>query len=733
MNTLEWGNDTLRMTFTWSEDEPVTVRRMTAPGADVVFAHAMPIAQILLSGTGHWLASGRLVHTEVGRELRYAGHTVEEREGGTRLAIDLTHRALGIDVTVSYDLTDGVAMFRTETTVANNGHPLVARHPALGGDGAVVLESVASWASAFGAPAGRTPTPAAWTLTECDNDWLGEGRWHTTPTTDLFPTLNEALTGNNPRGAHVVTSTGTWSTGTHAPLAVLESQDLRMVWLFQIEHDAAWRWEVGRDTEDGYIALSGPTNMDHAWAKRLMPGASFTTVPASVALATDFDAAVEAVTAYRRARRVPKADNTRPLLVFNDYMNTINGDPTTAKLLPLIQGAKESGMDVFCIDAGWYDDTGDWWPSVGEWHPSTRRFPNGLGEVVDAIRDAGMIAGLWLEPEVIGVRSPMAERLPESAFFHRYGRRVVEQERYLLDVRDAAARAHLDDTVDRLIEEFGVGYFKFDYNVSPGAGTDWDTDSPGDGLLGHNRAYLDWVEDLHRRHPDLILENCSSGGMRMDFAQTSRFQVQSTSDQQDHRLYPVIAAAAPMLMTPEQSGNWAYPNPSMDAETFAFATATTLPGRFFLSGYLNRMEAWQRALIDEAVRVYRDAVQPMIGQATPFWPSGLPGWDDAVVATGLRTGDEALVVVWSRDGEGGPVHLRVPGFTPADTSASDCGSMTIHAEESSPMAVEMLFPASDGFAAWSAVWDEADGTLVVDVPKGGYAARMFRLRRAARG
>ncbi len=43
-------------------------------------------------------------------------------------------------------------------------------------------------------------------------------------------------------------------------------------------------------------------------------------------------------------------------------------------------------------------------------------------------------------------------------------------------------------------------------------------DSFGDGLLAHNRAYLNWIEDIKQKYPDLIIENCSSGGMRMDYA-----------------------------------------------------------------------------------------------------------------------------------------------------------------------------------------------------------------------
>ena len=54
-------------------------------------------------------------------------------------------------------------------------------------------------------------------------------------------------------------------------------------------------------------------------------------------------------------------------------MNTINGNPTTDRLLPLVAAAAQAGAECFCIDAGWYDDTelADWWPTVGEWVPST--------------------------------------------------------------------------------------------------------------------------------------------------------------------------------------------------------------------------------------------------------------------------------------------------------------------------------------------------------------------------
>ncbi|MGX9901435.1 alpha-galactosidase [Arthrobacter sp. SA17] len=154
------------------------------------------------------------------------------------------------------------------------------------------------------------------------------------------------------------------------------------------------------------------------------------------------DAVAGELTAYRRRFRRPHHDNVELPVIYNDFLNGLMADPTTEKELPLIEAAAALGVEVFCIDAGWYDDEkGGWWDSVGEWAPSVNRFPDGgLAGLIGKIRDAGMKPGLWLEPEVIGARSRMAELLPADAFFSRSGERIKEWGRYQLDLRHTAAQ-----------------------------------------------------------------------------------------------------------------------------------------------------------------------------------------------------------------------------------------------------------------------------------------------------
>lgn len=88
--------------------------------------------------------------------------------------------------------------------------------------------------------------------------------------------------------------------------------------------------------------------------------------------------------------------------------------------------------------------------------------------------------------------------------------------------------------------------------------TELDADSCGEGMLEHERSYLKWLDQLWEAYPDLIIENCGSGGLRMDYAMLSRCSIQSTSDQDDYFRYSVIAANAPSGVTPEQAAVWTY-------------------------------------------------------------------------------------------------------------------------------------------------------------------------------
>ncbi|MGW5663530.1 hypothetical protein ACWEWG_26100 [Streptomyces sp. NPDC003758] len=130
-------------------------------------------------------------------------------------------------------------------------------------------------------------------------------------------------------------------------------------------------------------------------------------------------------------------------------------------------------------------------------------------------------------------------------------------------------------------------------------------------------------------------------------------QLQSTSDQQDPLRYPPIAAAAATAVTPEQAAVWAYPQPHFGLDEIAFTMTTAMLGRVHLSGFLNRMNDVQAALVRAGIDVYK-RIRPEIGGAHPFWPLGLPSWEDDWLAHGLRADSVTYLAVWRREpAEGG--------------------------------------------------------------------------------
>ncbi|MEU4766022.1 glycoside hydrolase family 36 protein [Actinosynnema sp. NPDC023794] len=690
--SVVWGHSALELVVDVSPDGPVGVRTLAAgPRSDHPRA-TQPLVELMVAGEGRARASHRFSDTALGGRMVYAG-SARTRDGKwSELHVDVRDERTGLLARTTFRSVGGVAACQVRTTVTNRG------------DVPVLLHGVTSFAAGFpGARVGDLE------LLRGESEWLGEGRWARHPLRDgVTPDLNLRLHGQHGRGRFAAVSTGTWSTGTHLPTAGLADRRTGQAWLWQVEHNGAWRWEVGERLDGAYVALLGPTDVDHQWQHFLLPGEAFTTVPVSVAVSeSGVDGAVAALTAHRRELVRPHRDRSALPVVFNDYMNTLMGDPTTAKLLPLVDAAADVGAEVFCVDAGWYDNGSSWWDAVGEWRPSETRFPRGIAEVLTRIRERGMVPGLWLEPEVIGVRSPMADKLPAAAFLQRGGVRLVEHDRYVLDLRHPSAVAHLDDVVDRLVEDLGVGYFKLDYNVDPGTGTDFAADSAGAGLLAHNRAHLEWLDRLLDRHPDLVLENCASGAMRMDYALLSRMQLQSTSDQQDPLRYPPIAVSAPMSVLPEQSASWAYPQPDMADELFAYTVCTGMLGRLYLSGRLDLMNADQLRSVRDAVRVFRE-IRADLAVSAPVWPLGLPGWSDPWLSLGLRSGDVTHVAVWRRDGTGPDVTLSLPHLRGRSVD------------------VDVLYPRE--LPAWSHSWDQGTGSLTLAPAHHDTAsARLFRI------
>lgn len=586
----------------------------------------------------------KYVVTAPGYRLKYVNHEDTRNDMGRRLVFVLRDELTDVYVDAAVQFFDGISVVRVWQRVRNEG---TERR---------TLEYLSSFNLMGIEKEGTCPPEEKMAVFIPHHGWQRELNWKMHTLNDMGMDRVQPLGKQRSSNFLSVSNTGNWSAKEYLPMGYVENREIGNAIFFQIEHNGSWHWEMGEQDGHFYLALSGPDEMHSHWYEELEPGESFTGVPVSVGVTSEgFDAAMGELTKYRRRIRRKNKDNETLPVIFNDYMNCLWGQPAAELEIPLVDAAAEAGCEYFCIDCGWYSD-GPWWDSVGEWKESRKRFPDGVKRIADYIRSRGMIPGLWLEIEVMGIHCRLAHEMPDSWFFMRHGKRVYDRSRYQLDFGNPEVCAYADTVIDRLVGEYGIGYIKMDYNIEPGIGTENGADSTGGGLLNHERGYLKWLDGIFERYPDLVIENCSSGGLRMDYAMLSRYSIQSTSDQENYLHYATIAANAPTAVTPEQGAVWTYPMEHGEEtdkvalqEEVVFNMVNAMLLRIHQSGHLARLDEGRRMLVREALSVYR-RIRKDIKEALPFWPLGLSAFGDEWVCLGLRNENRCYLAVWRREG-----------------------------------------------------------------------------------
>ena len=201
-----------------------------------------------------------------------------------------------------------------------------------------------------------------------------------------LPDLDIGAHHSDPRGCLGLTSTGSWSSGTYLPMGAAVNRRTGHTWVWQIEHNGGWHWQVGEHTgrdaasmhhagpASTYLALLGPD-------RRRAPVAADAPAGRVVRNGSSGGGGERrgpgsgrgpSLTRYRRAIRRPHDDHRRLPVIFNDYMNTLMGDPTTERLVPLIDGGRpRSGAEYFAsTPAGTPRPARAGGTRVGAWAPS---------------------------------------------------------------------------------------------------------------------------------------------------------------------------------------------------------------------------------------------------------------------------------------------------------------------------------------------------------------------------
>jgi alpha-galactosidase len=279
--------------------------------------------------------------------------------------------------------------------------------------------------------------------------------------------------------------------------------------------------------------------IQHRGAERVLdPGERFTTPPVALAW-SDHGVGPTSRALHGWARDQVIRDGHRPrALVFNNW-ETMFFDLDTPKVSAVVDGAADTGAELFLLDDGWFGERhprNDDLQGLGDWMVDAAKFPDGLGPLIDHTLATGMRFGLWVEPEMVNPRSELYEQHPDWVI-HEPGRdRREERQQLVLDVLRPEVREFILGVIDdTLALHPGISYLKWDANrdVFEAGSEMLPAERQSHLAVDRVRATNEIMAEVARRHPEVELMACASGGGRSNLETLRWFHELWTSDNTD--------------------------------------------------------------------------------------------------------------------------------------------------------------------------------------------------------
>lgn len=214
--------------------------------------------------------------------------------------------------------------------------------------------------------------------------------------------------------------------------------------------------------------------------------------------------------------RSPYLHKKRPVLINNWEATYFEFD--SDKLAEIAKDAKEAGIEMLVMDDGWFgkrnlDDS-----SLGDWTVNEEKLPGGLPALVERVKEEGLSFGIWFEPEMVSPDSELFRAHPDWAIQVPGQTPTQSRAQYVLDLSRPEVVDYVYECVAKILRSADISYVKWDMNRQFTDLGSLGLPPKRQGELPHR--YILGVYELQERllseFPDLLLENCASGGGRFD-------------------------------------------------------------------------------------------------------------------------------------------------------------------------------------------------------------------------
>lgn len=223
------------------------------------------------------------------------------------------------------------------------------------------------------------------------------------------------------------------------------------------------------------------------------------------------------------------ADKPRPI-VYNNWEGT-GFAFTKRKIVSLMKKAATLGVELFVLDDGWFGTRNDDSHGLGDWVCNEKKIPGGLASLAKAANDLGMKFGIWMEPEMVNPSSDLYKNHPDWVISDGIHKPLLGRHQLTLDLTKKEVRDYVVTSVSNVLASAPISYLKWDMN-RPMADISYKN--------GFSSFSYDYIVGLYEvlskivtAFPDVLLENCASGGNRFDLGMLSYFPQSWMSDDTD--------------------------------------------------------------------------------------------------------------------------------------------------------------------------------------------------------
>ncbi len=370
-----------------------------------------------------------------------------------------------------------------------------------------------------------------------------------------------------PAGRFAIDSSKGTSSSAHYPFMILADKDANenngIVYATTLMYSGNFSITTEKSEFQDIRIVAGINPFGFKWS--LNPGQSFCT-PEALHVFSDKGLGEMSYLWHQfiRAKITPTRfrDLKRPT-----YLNTWEAfyfDVDSEKILTLADVAKEIGLDMLVLDDGWFKGRNDDTSSLGDWVADPQKLPEGIPWLADQVSARGLRFGLWVEPEMVSPDSDLYRAHPEWVLQVPGRKSSLGRHQLTLDLSQSVVVDYLYETLANIFASAKIGYVKWDMNraMTEVGSTALPAEQQGEVAHRYILGLYELLQRLTDSFPNIIFENCASGGNRCDLGMLSYMTQTWTSDMCDPIGRLTIINGASLLLPSEILAAYVGPSPN---------------------------------------------------------------------------------------------------------------------------------------------------------------------------